>query len=130
MIEVAAAIIEDRTGRILIARRAKGKSQEGMWEFPGGKLEPGESPEECLRRELLEEMGIEIEPYTYFGVNEHDYGTVKIRLIAYKAKYVSGDIALTDHDDYRWVGIEEFGDYVFAPADVPFLWMLNGATGD
>ncbi|MGO4372492.1 (deoxy)nucleoside triphosphate pyrophosphohydrolase [Paenibacillus sp. MCAF20] len=85
MIEVAAAIIEDEAGRILIARRSKGKSQEGMWEFPGGKLEPGETPEECLRRELLEEMGITIEPYAYVGVNEHDYGTVKIKLIAFKA---------------------------------------------
>lgn len=125
MIEVAAAIIEDGNGRILIARRAKGKSQEGMWEFPGGKLEPGESPEACLRRELLEEMGIEIEPYAYFGINEHDYGTVKIRLIAYKARFVSGEIQLTDHDAYRWVSPEEFGEYTFAPADVPFLGMLK-----
>ncbi|WP_307475799.1 8-oxo-dGTP diphosphatase MutT [Paenibacillus harenae] len=121
MIEVAAAIIEDEEGRILIARRAKGKSQEGMWEFPGGKLEQGESPEECLRRELMEEMGITIEPYAYFGVNEHDYGTITIRLLAYKAKLVSGEIVLTDHDDYRWVRTEEFGEYTFAPADVPFL---------
>src|SRR5688500_10429328 len=103
MIEVAAAIIEDGAGRILIARRAPGKSQAGMWEFPGGKLEPGESPQECLRRELLEEMGIEIEPFAYFGVNEHDYGTVTIRLMAYKARYVSGEIVLADHDEYRWV---------------------------
>ncbi|MDQ0114948.1 (deoxy)nucleoside triphosphate pyrophosphohydrolase [Paenibacillus harenae] len=125
MLEVAAAIIEDGTGRILIARRAKGKSQVGMWEFPGGKLEPDESPEECLRRELLEEMGIVIEPYAYFGVNEHDYGTVTIRLLAYKAKFVSGDIMLTDHDAYRWVRTEELGEYMFAPADVPFLGMLS-----
>ncbi|MGO4541291.1 (deoxy)nucleoside triphosphate pyrophosphohydrolase [Paenibacillus sp. 2TAB19] len=125
MIEVAAAIIEDEAGRILIARRAKGKSQEGMWEFPGGKLEPGESPEDCLRRELLEEMGITIEPYAYVGANKHDYGTVMIKLIAYKASFVSGEFVLTDHDDYRWVGTEEFEEYTFAPADVPFLRMLN-----
>jgi 8-oxo-dGTP diphosphatase len=125
MIEVAAAIIEDEEGRILIARRAKGKSQEGMWEFPGGKLEPDESPEDCLQRELLEEMGITIEPYAYVGTNEHDYGTLTIKLIAYKARFVSGEIVLTDHDDYRWVGTEEFGEYTFAPADVPFLEKLN-----
>lgn len=125
MIEVAAAIIEDGNGRMLIARRAEGKSQEGMWEFPGGKLELGESPEECLRRELLEEMGITIEPYAYFGDNEHDYGTVKIHLIAYKARFVSGEIVLTDHDAYRWVRKEELEEYAFAPADVPFLGMLK-----
>ncbi|MBD2872557.1 8-oxo-dGTP diphosphatase MutT [Paenibacillus arenilitoris] len=124
MIEVAAAIIEDGAGRILIARRAPGKSQAGLWEFPGGKLEPGESPEDCLRRELLEEMGIEIDPYAYFGVNEHDYGTVKIRLIAYRAKYVSGEIVLMDHDEYRWVSREELGEYTFAEADVGFVGEL------
>ncbi|WP_028612293.1 (deoxy)nucleoside triphosphate pyrophosphohydrolase [Paenibacillus harenae] len=126
MIEVAAAIIEDGTGCILIARRAPGKSQAGMWEFPGGKLEPGESPEECLRRELLEEMGIKIDPYAYFGVNEHDYGTVTIRLIAYRARFVSGKIELVDHDEYRWVSREELGEYTFAPADVGFVGMLGG----
>ncbi|MCA0757058.1 8-oxo-dGTP diphosphatase MutT [Paenibacillus sp. N4] len=125
MIEVAAAIIEDGEGRMLIARRAPGKSQAGMWEFPGGKLEPGESPEACLRRELLEEMGIEIEPYAYFGVNEHDYGAVTIRLLAYRARFVSGEIALTDHDEYRWVSAAELEEYRFAPADVPFLEMLG-----
>lgn len=125
MIEVAAAIIEDGEGRMLIARRAPGKSQAGMWEFPGGKLEPGESPEACLHRELLEEMGIEIEPYAYFGVNEHDYGAVTIRLLAYRARFVSGEIALTDHDEYRWVSAAELEEYRFAPADVPFLEMLG-----
>ncbi|MCF2940960.1 8-oxo-dGTP diphosphatase MutT [Paenibacillus alkaliterrae] len=125
MIKVAAAIIENQNGRILIARRAKGKSQEGMWEFPGGKLEPGESPEECLRRELLEEMGIEIEPYAYFGVNEHAYGAVTICLIAYKATYVSGEIVLVDHDEYRWVYREELREFTFAPADVRFVGMLG-----
>lgn len=124
LIEVAAAIIENQNGRILIAR-AKGKSQEGMWEFPGGKLEPDESPEECLRRELFEEMGIEIEPYAYFGVNEHAYEAVTIRLIAYRTRFVSGEIVLVDHDDYQWVRREELGEYTFAPADVRFVGMLG-----
>ncbi|MUT65720.1 8-oxo-dGTP diphosphatase MutT [Paenibacillus sp. NEAU-GSW1] len=125
MIEVAAAIIEDASRRILIARRAEGKSQAGLWEFPGGKLEAGESPEMCLKRELLEEMGITIEPCERFGVNEHDYGSVKIRLIAYKATYVSGEIVLVDHDAYRWVSKDELGGFVFAPADIPFVEKLG-----
>lgn len=54
-----------------------------------------------MRRELLEEMGIEIEPYTFFGVNKHAYDAVIIRLIAYKARFVSGEIVLVDHDEYR-----------------------------
>jgi 8-oxo-dGTP diphosphatase len=109
----------------LIARRKRGKSQAGMWEFPGGKIETGESPEACLIRELQEEMGIKIAPYAWFGVNEHDYGTVQIRLIAYLAKYSSGEIRLVDHDEYRWVDREELREYEWAPADVPFVERLS-----
>ncbi|MFC5648614.1 (deoxy)nucleoside triphosphate pyrophosphohydrolase [Paenibacillus solisilvae] len=125
MIEVAAAIIEDKLGRILIARRKEGKAQEGMWEFPGGKLEKDENIQECLRRELLEEMNIEIIPYESFGVNDHHYGSTYIRLFAYKATYVSGEITLIDHDDYRWVYRNELNKYKFAPADIKFVDMLD-----
>ncbi len=128
MIEVAAAIIENAEGQILIARRKKGKSQAGMWEFPGGKIEAGETPEECLIRELREEMGIEIEPYSWFGVNEHDYGAVLIKLIAYLAKYSHGEIRLVDHDEYRWTDREELGEYEWAPADVPFVERLSAGS--
>ncbi|WP_127532981.1 8-oxo-dGTP diphosphatase MutT [Paenibacillus kobensis] len=126
MIEVAAAIIENEQGQLLIARRKKGKSQEGLWEFPGGKIEKGESPEACLRRELLEEMQIVIRPYAYFGTNDHHYGATHIRLIAYRAHYISGVVTLVDHDDYRWVEREALREYTFAPADVKFVEMLAG----
>ncbi|GIQ71135.1 8-oxo-dGTP diphosphatase MutT [Xylanibacillus composti] len=129
MIEVAAAIIEDEEKRLLIARRAADKAQGGMWEFPGGKLEPGETPEACLKRELREEMRIDIAPYARFGVNEHDYGTVRIRLIAYKATYLRGDIRLVDHDAYCWVARSELQHYAFAPADVPFVRRLSEESG-
>lgn len=121
MIEVAAAIIRDELDRILIARRRPGKSQAGLWEFPGGKLEPGESPEDCLRRELREEMSIEIEVGGFFAENEHAYGDTVIRLIAYDAVYVRGDIRLTDHDLVEWVEAGALYQYEFAPADVPFV---------
>jgi len=129
MIEVAAAIIENEKRQILIARRKKEKAQEGLWEFPGGKLEPGESPEACLIRELKEEMNILIEPYEWFGTNEHDYGTVRIRLIAYNARFIQGEIQLVDHDEYRWVERSQLEKYEWAPADVPFIEILKlGAT--
>lgn len=124
MIEVAAAIIENSLGQILIARRKKGKAQEGLWEFPGGKIENGETVEECLRRELLEEMNIEIRPFEPFGVNDHHYGSTHIRLIAHRAAFASGEIVLVDHDDYRWVSPREFGEFEFAPADIKFVEML------
>ncbi|WP_338554617.1 (deoxy)nucleoside triphosphate pyrophosphohydrolase [Paenibacillus sp. KS-LC4] len=125
MLEVAAAIISNEQNQLLIARRKKGKSQEGLWEFPGGKIEQGESAESCLRRELLEEMRIEIAPQQWFGVNEHYYGAAPIRLIAYKASYISGEIILVDHDDYRWVSPRELKDYSFAPADIKFVELLE-----
>lgn len=124
MIEVAAAIIENDQGQLLIARRRQGKSQAGLWEFPGGKLEANESPETCLIRELREEMNIEIIPYAPFGVSEHDYGTVQIRLIAYRARYAGGDLKLTDHDEVRWVNTLGLGEVEWAPADVPFVHQL------
>lgn len=125
MIQVAAAIIENEQGLLLIARRRPEKSQGGLWEFPGGKLEESESPEACLVRELKEEMNIEIEPYEYFGINEHSYGSVHIQLIALKARYVCGEIVLVDHDECRWVRREELHDFQFAPADIMFVEMLE-----
>jgi 8-oxo-dGTP diphosphatase len=126
VIEVAAAIIEDAEGRILIARKKEGKPLAGFWEFPGGKIEPGETAEACLVRELQEEMSIRIDPYAYFGTNEFDNGKVQIRLIAYRARFVGGTIALVDHDAYAWVEIEGLSSYSVAPADVKFVEMLKG----
>ncbi|BCG57537.1 DNA mismatch repair protein MutT [Paenibacillus sp. URB8-2] len=130
MIQVAAAIIYNSEGKVLIARRREGKSQAGFWEFPGGKIEDGEDACACLRRELIEEMGIAIVPYEYFGVNEHRYGGVlHIRLIAWKAEYRGGDIILTDHDDCRWERPGELERFLFAPADIPFVQKLDSEAG-
>jgi len=124
-IDVAAAIIEDDAGFILIARRKAGKSQAGLWEFPGGKIEPGESIESCIRRELMEELQIEVAIESYFGTHEHHYETANIRLIAYKVTYLRGEIRLIDHDAYRWVRREELAEIAFAPADLLFVQMLQ-----
>ncbi|WP_312001119.1 (deoxy)nucleoside triphosphate pyrophosphohydrolase [Paenibacillus forsythiae] len=127
---MAAAIIYNNEGRVLIARRREGKSQAGLWEFPGGKIEDGEDAGACLRRELIEEMGIDIMPYEYFGENEHSYrGGPHIRLIAWKAEYCGGEIKLTDHDDCRWESPGELERYLFAPADIPFVRKLAHEPG-
>ncbi|WP_055109296.1 (deoxy)nucleoside triphosphate pyrophosphohydrolase [Paenibacillus ihumii] len=124
MIQVAAAIIENELGQLLIARRKKGKSQAGLWEFPGGKIEEGESGEDCLRRELKEEMNIEIEPYAYVGVNDHWYGELHIRLFAWRARYAAGTIILADHDEYRWAEKKELESFEFAEADRMFVQLI------
>lgn len=125
VIEVAAAIIDNEDGRILIARKREGASHAGLWEFPGGKLEPGEAPAETLKRELMEEMQIAIEPYAYFGTADHMQGSRTIRLIAWRARFIEGSWVLTDHDEVRWVKPQELRHYAFAPADVEFVKQLS-----
>lgn len=117
MIDVAAAVIENREGRILIARRKVEISLGGYWEFPGGKIENGETPAECATRELREEMDIHIETGDILTETTYDYGTKIVHLIAVKAIMLSGHIRLHDHDDIRWVSVSEMEDYLFAPAD-------------
>lgn len=129
MIEVAAAIIHNEEGQILIARRRQGKSQAGLWEFPGGKIEQDESIADCLQRELQEEMGITILPYESFGMNEHNYGSVQIRLFAWRAVFQGGIIELVDHDKYKWVFPDELSQFAFAPADIPFVERLMVGAG-
>jgi 8-oxo-dGTP diphosphatase len=119
---VCGIIFEDE--QIFIARRKRGKSQEGKWEFPGGKIEKGESPEQALSRELQEELGMKVEVGEHFLSTVHHYEKISIELIAYKAQYLSGSFVLTDHDQYEWVSIGELSRYDFAAADVPILIKL------
>ncbi|GIO15195.1 NUDIX hydrolase [Cohnella xylanilytica] len=127
-IDVAAAIVADEEGRVLIARRREGKAQAGRWEFPGGKIEPGETPEACIVRELKEEMDIDVRPGERFGEYEHDYGDVRIRLIAHLAAYEGGAIRLADHDRHEWARPADLLRYPLAPADVGFAKRLAGAA--
>ncbi|WP_370362893.1 (deoxy)nucleoside triphosphate pyrophosphohydrolase [Mucilaginibacter flavidus] len=97
MILVTAAIIR-KEQHILIARRAQGRHLEGFWEFPGGKIEPGETPEACLKREVYEELGIQIMVDSFIMENQHDYPDKRISLQAYYCSFLSGTIRLLDHD--------------------------------
>ena len=122
-IVVTAAVIE-RDGAVLLARRREGKAQAGYWEFPGGKLEPGESPEACLERELREELGIETRVGARVGTNVHRYETIEVELVAYRVTYLGGDFTLVDHDEIRWVPRAELLSMRLAPADVPLALLL------
>jgi 8-oxo-dGTP diphosphatase len=118
MVIVTAAIIE-KDGKILIARRKSGISLEDLWEFPGGKLEEGEDPRDCLRRVLHEKFGINAQINDLVMSDVHEYGDIKIELRSYRARYKGGAIKLVDHDKLAWVGPEEFSQYNVAPADLP-----------
>ena len=123
MIDVVAAILENQKGEVLIAKRKKGKLA-GYWEFPGGKIEKGESPEQSLIRELNEEMNLEIEIGDYVGENVHFYDEVAIRLLAFKGKISGGNIKLADHEEYAWIDLDDLKKVNLAPADVPLVSLL------
>lgn len=123
MLNVTAGIIK-RNEKILIARRKAGKHLGGFWEFPGGKLEENETPEECLKREIREELGIEIRVQSHFMDSIFQYPEKSICLLVYWAEYLRGDIVLTDHDKAEWVIVNELGQYEFAPADKPIVAAL------
>ena len=110
---------------VLIARRSKGTHLAGYWEFPGGKLEKNETQEECLKREIREELGVEIDVDSFFMENQHDYGSKKILLIAYRCHILSTNkFTLKDHDKIEWVETNNLNQYEIAPADIPIVKAL------
>ena len=123
MLHVTAAIIQ-REGKILAARRKPGAHMAGFWEFPGGKIEPGESPEECLRRELKEELSIDAAIGSFFEESCYDYGTKQVRLLCYYAEYLSGTFSLSDHDEIKWLPVGQLLQLNWAPADIPVVKKL------
>jgi 8-oxo-dGTP diphosphatase len=125
---VTAAVIE-KDGKILIARRKEGDQLEGRWEFPGGKLEPGETPEEGLKRELREEFGIETAIGEPVGSSSFAYPHLTIELLAYRATVLSGAIKVRDHDEIRWVLPEDLPRHDFCEADRPIVRKLLELDG-
>jgi len=120
VITVTAAIVV-KDNRILAARRRAGMRLEGLWEFPGGKLEAGETPQQCLARELAEEFGIETSIGRCVGESVHDDGVLTVRLLAYQVTHVSGDFSLTDHDKMKWLTRDTLYTVQWAPADIPLV---------
>ncbi len=123
MTVVAAAV--EREGRVLVVRRAPGQKLEGKWEFPGGKLEPGEGDGAALERELMEELGIRGVTGGFVGECSFPYNFGTINLKLYRFEWHSGEISLSVHDRMEWVSPEALPDVDFAPADVPLAAQLR-----
>jgi len=121
---VAAAIIK-HNDLILIAQRKENSDQSLKWEFPGGKLEPGESPEQCLVREIHEELGLKIEVIKIFDVISHCYGNRHIILLCYLCSLTGGKAQTLDCHDFKWVETNELLSYDFAEADKPAVNKLQ-----
>jgi 8-oxo-dGTP diphosphatase len=118
---VTAVIAGD--GVVLLARKAGGPHR-GLWEFPGGKVEAGETPEAVLARELWEEFGITVEVGAFIAASVYAYEHVTVDLRAYAVRYASGALTLTEHDAVRWVPITRLGEYAMPEADVPIARAL------
>lgn len=117
-LEVSVALIQDDLGRILIAQRDLNKSHPGLWEFPGGKIETGESPETALKREVLEEVGLKINEAHFFMLVEHDYGTKKVALHVYLINEFEGQASKCESQiAMHWVKIQDLDQYAFPDAN-------------
>ncbi len=125
MIDVVCAVIYDETGRLLACRRSPHKHLGGLWELPGGKIEPGESPAEALARELLEELGIEVEVETPLVPVSWNYDRGPIRLLPFACRILRGTPRPLDHDELRWCAPPDIGTLEWAPADLPVLAQLR-----
>ncbi len=117
---VAAAVVIEG-GRVLLTQRAEGKHLGGLWEFPGGKLEPGESPEEALVRECREECGIEIAVAEILDVTFHRYADRDVLLLFYRCSIVSGEVRHLQVSDHAWVAPTELDRYELPPADAQVI---------
>ena len=115
---VAAAIVA-RDGKVLITRRKNGEKLSGHWEFPGGKVEDGETPQECLERELQEELGVRATAGAMIAESEYHYEHGSFRILAVLATIEDKEFSLTVHDKADWVTPGALLQYKLAPADVP-----------
>lgn len=117
-IEVVGAVVV-REGRVLCAQRGPGGSLAGKWEFPGGKVEPGEAPVAALEREIAEELRCDVAVGEPVATTRYDDGRVVVVLTTFWCTLATGTPQLTEHAELRWVAPGELGDLDWAPADVP-----------
>lgn len=117
-IHVVGAVIV-REGNILCAQRGAGQSMASLWEFPGGKIEPGETPQDALKREIAEEMRCEIRVGEQVAYTAHEYEFGVVHLTTFYCELLSGTPQLTEHAAIRWLPPEELLALEWAPADVP-----------
>jgi A/G-specific adenine glycosylase len=122
---VTAAVIR-KNEKVLLAQRPVSGLLGGMWEFPGGKQEPGESLKDCLRRELMEELGIGIEVGDSIGIFEHGYTHFRITLHAFMCKIIAGDPKPIQAEKIAWLRIDQMDDYPMGKVDRMIARSLDG----
>ena len=123
MKEVAAAIIYD-SDKVLITRRDLNQKMAGFWEFPGGKVEKGETPQQCIEIELKEELNIKTRAADVIFESEYIYDHGAFKILAIEVNIISGYIKLNVHDKYMWATFKKLKDYKFLPADISIVEFL------
>lgn len=114
-----------RDDQVLIARRGPQDAGAGHWEFPGGKVDPGENHEQALRREIDEELAVKIDVGGFVGVSVHAYPEKTIELFLYWGQIASGEITLNEHDAFEWLKVEDIDVNRLSQADRPFVTQLR-----
>ena len=132
VVSVAACALIDADGRVLLAQRPEGKSMAGLWEFPGGKIETGETPEQSLIRELEEELGIVVKeaclaPLTFAS---HSYPDFHLLMPLYVCRRWDGMVTAREGQSLAWVRPNRLRDYPMPPADAPLVEQIIARTGD
>jgi 8-oxo-dGTP diphosphatase len=122
---VSAAVILDKQGRILLAQRPEGKSMAGLWEFPGGKVEGGETPEAALVRELQEEIGITVTSHSPLTFASHSYEGFHLLMPLYLCREWQGTPEGREGQALAWATLKALRDYPMPPADAPLLTFLE-----
>ncbi len=123
--QIGVAVIRDDRDLILIDRRLAKGLLGGFWEFPGGKIEGNETVQECIKREVLEEIGIEIAVDSHLITIEHTYSHFRVNLQVYNCRYLSGEARAIECEEIRWVTIEELDNYTFPAANQEIIRALK-----
>lgn len=124
LVKVVGAIIENENNEILCALRSPDMSLPNLWEFPGGKLEAGESYKEAIEREIMEELGCSVRFIDIFNDNTHEYDTFIVNLVTVKCILVSGTPTASEHSKLIWLKRENLNSLKWAPADIPAVNQL------
>ena len=127
-IQVSAAIIHDNRGRIFATQRGYG-DMKGGWEFPGGKIEPGETPEAALQREIREELDTDIAIERLLKTVEWDYPTFHLTMHCYLCHVVSGALTLREHEAARWLSVNDLDSVAWLPADREIIGAVRAVLG-
>ena len=122
---VTAAILRNEIGEILICQRPEHKACPLLWEFPGGKLEVGETLQECLKRECQEELNIEIEVWEEVGTTYYDYPTFSVEIHFFDATIIKGEPIASEHQQILFVSPSQLDEFEFCPADVEIVQKLK-----